>query len=245
MVPTRDWELLDIFTTAPHPNATRGRLSINQTNLAAWSAVLAGAVTTEPIPHPDDSSYTAAQDIPMPPAALSPAIERIVEGINLQRVLVSSNRYRGYLFAPFNKLSDLLSTPELTDASPFLNVDPNRFDAYKPTGAAIISDADYERIPQQILSLVKLGEPRFVVYAWGQSLKPARRNPEDTGPSIVTSGPDRGLCRNYQITGEVATRAVIRVEFDRITDPFSPQFNQPDYSRPRAVVESFNLLPVE
>lgn len=250
MVPTRDWELLDIFTTAPHPNATRGRLSVNQKNLAAWSAVLSGALTTEPVPHPDDPAYTAASSVPMQPAALSPAIERIVEGINLQRILVSSNRYKypngdHYLLAPFNKLSDLLSTPELTEASPFLNVDPIRFDGYKPVGTAIISDADYERIPQQILSLVKLGEPRFVVYAWGQSLKPARRNPEDTGPSIVTSGADKGLCRNYQITGEMATRAVIRLEFDRITDPFSPQFNQLDYSRPHAVVESFNILPVE
>jgi hypothetical protein len=249
MVPMRDWELLDIFTSAPHANATRGRLSINQTNLAAWSAVLAGAVTTEPIPHPDDASFTAPQDVAMQPAAISPAIETIVAGINQQRTNISSQRYsfggQPYPFAPFNKLSDLLSTPELTDASPFLNVDPNRFDAYKPNGAALITDVDYERIPQQILSLVKLGEPRFVVYAWGQSLKPARRNPEDTGPSIVTTGADRGLCRNYQITGEVATRAVIRVEFDRITDPFHPQFNQPDYSRPRAVVESFNILPVE
>lgn len=245
MIPPRDWELLDIFTTAPHPNATRGRLSINQTNLAAWSAVLSGAVTSEPIPHPDDPSFTAATNVIMAPAAIDPAIARIVDGINLQRELVSSNRYDKYLFAPFNKLGDLLSTPELSDGSPFLNVDPNRFDGYKPSGTAIVSDADYERIPQQILSLVKLGEPRFVVYAWGQSLKPARRNPEDTGPSIVTSGPERGLCRNYQITGEMATRAVIRVEFDRITDPLSPQYNQLDYSRPRAVVESFNILPVE
>jgi len=250
MVPTRDWELLDIFTTAPHPNATRGRLSINQTNLAAWSAVLAGAVTSETIAHPEGiPGFSASTNVVMTPAAVDPAadpaVELIVEGINRQRELVSSNRYNGYLFAPFNKLSDLMSTPELSEGSPYLNVDPNLLNAFMPSGTAVITDADYERIPQQILSLVKLGEPRFVVYAWGQSLKPARRNPEDTGPSIVTSGPDRGLCRNYQITGEMATRAVIRVEFDRITDPLSPQFNQLDYSRPRAVVESFNLLPVE
>jgi hypothetical protein len=34
------------------------------------------------------------------------------------------------------------------------------------------------------------------------------------GPSIVTSGPDKGLCRNYQVTGEMATRSVVRIEFD-------------------------------
>ncbi len=40
--PTNDWRLLDLFTTALNDNATRGQLSINQTNLAAWSAVLSG-----------------------------------------------------------------------------------------------------------------------------------------------------------------------------------------------------------
>ncbi len=32
--PTNDWRLLDFFTTAPNANATRGQLSVNQTNLA-------------------------------------------------------------------------------------------------------------------------------------------------------------------------------------------------------------------
>jgi hypothetical protein len=42
--PTNDWLLADIFTTALNDNAARGLLSVNQTNLAAWSAVLS-AVT--------------------------------------------------------------------------------------------------------------------------------------------------------------------------------------------------------
>ena len=173
----------------------------------------------------------------MDPAAISPEIARVVEAINHQRTFYNSNQFNPY--GQFNRLGQVLSTPELTDASPFLNADLNLFDAKDPRGAAEMLDADYERIPQQILSLVKLGEPRFVVYAWGQSLKPARRNPEDTGPSIVTSGTDRGLCRNYQITGEMATRAVIRIEFDRFPN------GELNYARPHAVVESFNILPVE
>ena len=40
--PTNDWRLLDLFTTGISDSATRGQLSINQTNLAAWSAVLSG-----------------------------------------------------------------------------------------------------------------------------------------------------------------------------------------------------------
>ena len=42
--PTNDWRMLDLFTAALNDNATRGQLSINQTNLAAWSAVLSGVV---------------------------------------------------------------------------------------------------------------------------------------------------------------------------------------------------------
>jgi len=89
--------------------------------------------------------------------------------------------------------------PELTVASPFLNT--NSLTQLQQG----ISEAVYERIPQQILSLLRAGEPRFVIYAFGQSLKPADR-------SIVTSGPFFGLCTNYQITAEVATRTVLRVE---------------------------------
>ncbi|PYL00803.1 MAG: hypothetical protein DME19_03875 [Verrucomicrobia bacterium] len=42
--PTNDWHLLGLFTTAPNDNAARGLLSVNQTNIAAWSAVLSGVV---------------------------------------------------------------------------------------------------------------------------------------------------------------------------------------------------------
>ena len=43
-LPTNDWALFDIFTTAPNDNATRGQLSINQSYFAAWAAVLGGVV---------------------------------------------------------------------------------------------------------------------------------------------------------------------------------------------------------
>ena len=70
----------------------------------------------------------------------------------------------------------------------------------------MLNDAACERLPQQILGLLKCDHtPRFVVYSFGQTLKPAER-------SIVTSGPFVGLCTNYQIMAEAATRAVIRVE---------------------------------
>jgi hypothetical protein len=62
-----------------------------------------------------------------------------------------------------------------------------------------------ERLPRQILSLLKSDEPRLVVYAYGQSLSPA-------GPPILTQGPTYQMYTNYNITGEVLTKHVLRIE---------------------------------
>jgi hypothetical protein len=87
-----------------------------------------------------------------------------------------------------------------------------------------MKDAVMEWLPQQMMSLVRLGEPRFVVYAYGQGLKPAQN-------AVVVSGGYFGMVTNYQITAEVVMRAVVRLE------------GAPD--NPRAVVESYNVLGPE
>jgi len=87
-----------------------------------------------------------------------------------------------------------------------------------------------ERIPQQIMGLLRGGDepPRFVIYAFGQALKPAEH-------SLVTvSGPFFGLCTNYQVTAESVIRAVVRV--DNAPTPRAPN------NVPRVYVESFNVL---
>ena len=233
-MPTNDWRILDLFTTGLSDNATRGQLSINQTNLAAWSAVLGGVVVLT------NSAWTnAAGDMlidanrnPIPtPMTVQPAgfynattpliswppVARIVNGINRVRAntnlasLVFTNR-------SFQSLGDILAVPELTVASPFLNTNIQpRSQNYA------LTDAACERIPQQILGLLKCDHtPRFVVYSYGQALKPADR-------SLVTSGAFSRLCTNYQVMAEAATRAVIRVE------------GAP--TNPRIIIESFNILP--
>ena len=93
-----------------------------------------------------------------------------------------------------------------------------------------ISDELYERIPQQVLSLLKDDEPYVVIYAFGQSLKPA-------SDSIVTApGAYRGLCTNYQVTAEVATKTAVRIEEIR-------QPNRPNTYK--AVVEGYSILPTD
>lgn len=248
MRPQRDRELFDIFTTAPHPNAERGRLSINQTNLAAWSAVLAGTYAARPIPDPNEENLVTVTNEPIQPAALGGLMQNVARAVNANRTLYNSNAFTPV--GQYRGAGQILSTPELSERSPLLNADPALFDPNDPHGAASIYDEDYERIPQQILSLLKVGEPRFVIYSWGQSLKPARQGVQLdnngrvdltkplSGPSITVDGSDR-VVNNYQITGETATKAVVRVVF-----PEQPG-GGPDYRRPKLVVESFNVINVE
>ena len=201
--PTNDFHFLDLFTTAFNDNASRGQMSINQSGLAAWSAILSGVFV-----QPDMNSYTNIEpagvyDLTAP--NLFPPLVKIVNAINDVR---ATNHYPGNAF---QRLGDILAVPELTVRSPYLTGNPK-----------LMNDAVYERIPQQILGLLKAGEqPRFVVYAYGQALKPAPR-------SVLTSGLFFGMVTNYQITAEVAIRAVVRIE------------NAP--ANPHAVIESYNVL---
>lgn len=242
--PATDRLLFDVFTTAVNENASRGLLSVNQTNLAAWSAVFSGVVALT-----NSTSTNRLQNGYPPtfsPLIIQPAgyydafdtntwspLVRVVAGINAERQ--RTNTAGGYIHPGgwFHSAGDLLSVPELTDASPFLSLSTNSLSFSRG-----VNDAAYEWLPQQVMSLVRLDEPRFVIYAYGQALRPAEN-------SIVTAtGPFFNLCTNYQITAEVAARAVVRVEGsanpnDR--DNPNPKRKYP----PRLIVESYNYLPPE
>lgn len=198
--PENDWAILDLFTTALNDNSARGVLSVNQTNAAAWAGVLAGVpVLTNTAP-----SVASLQRVFIEPA--SPQMERIVASINGARTNFPGQR--------FQKMGQFLSAPALsvgtwtndangaviTEFSPFLRP----FNATdQPTQ---LPDEVVEMVPQQILSLVRLDEPRVVIYSFGQSLKPAPN-------SVVTRpGVFFGLCTNYVVTGEFATRTVVRFD---------------------------------
>ncbi len=134
--------------------------------------------------------------------ATTPKFTDIYNGIQNTR-LAEPNRV-------FTNLSRILAVPQLSINSPYV------------TGSTL-DDAAVERIPQQLLSLLTVEEvPRITVYAWGQSLKPARQSLFPGG------GTNFQLCTNYQITGEVVTKTVLRIEGTT--------------NAPRAVVESYNVL---
>jgi hypothetical protein len=243
--PAEDRVLFDIFTTALNENATRGQLPINQEGLAAWSAVLGGVVAITNATS-DGSLNSTVPTLKFSPLIIQPAgyynpantsvplpaMAKIVNGINSTRTNLGL-----FPSQSFKHLGDVLATPELTTASPFLN----QTDAQTKKG---LNDAAYEWIPQQIMSLLRVGEPRFVVYAYGQTLRPADNSIYLGGNLLNGLQPFNGLCTNYQVTAETAARAVVRVEGS--PDPVNrtnanPKLRYP----PRLVVESYNVLGPE
>jgi hypothetical protein len=223
--PVQDRLLFDVFTTRFNDNAVRGTLPVNQTHLASWSALFSGMVTlfnntAKPLP---SSRPTYLANIVNPAGVMDntqpytnwPAIAQIVNGpygINVSRANTNV-----FPFQSFTHVGDILQTPALTAHSPFLNWNDSRQQDYG------ISDELYEWLPQQMMGLVRLGEARYVVYCYGQTLKPA------PGGEVL-GGPFYQMITNYQVTAESVVRAVIRVE-------------NANTSQPHAVVESYNTLP--
>jgi hypothetical protein len=225
--PTNDWRLVDLFTVAQNTNASRGQLSINQTNRAAWSAVLSGVSVFSNGSVPDQTAIDAFQNWLLPPPLYTNLLIEpnstnqlipLVNAINSRRTALP----RG----TFDRLSELLAVPELTMASPFLNTtSPDQLKGG-------LTDEAYEQLPRRILSLLRVGEPRVVVYAYGQSLKPA---PNSILTASVGNIPAL-TCTNYQVTGEAVTRTVVR--YEAATNAANRLVLKP-------VIESFNVLPPE
>ena len=225
VAPKVDRLLFDVFTSSFNDNATRGTLSVNQPHLAAWSALFSGVMvlsnnasdTAVLAANQTASSMTNFTAFPISPAgpATNSAMYQLWNGIAQTRAVVSN--YDG-VTGVFEHAGDILVVPQLTEQSPFLN----RNDSIQQQKG--ISDEMYEWLPQQVMSLLRLGSPRYVVYCYGQALKPAPN-------SLVTSGGNYfGMCTNYQVVAESAARAVLRV--DGAGTPAA-----------HVVVESFNPLP--
>ena len=182
--PVQDRLMFDLFTTAFDDNATRGTLSVNQNQLAAWSALFSGVVViTNNAPSGNRLQLLAQYQTPPPsnswlvispagiynptlPLALQPAVVQIVQGTNG----INQTRTNTSLFPlqAFEHVGDILAVPALTERSPFLNWN----DALQQQNG--ISDEMYEWLPQQMMSLLRVSDsPRYVIYCYGQTLKPA------------------------------------------------------------------------
>jgi hypothetical protein len=237
--PSADWQLFDLFTTAFNDNATRGQLSVNVgapngPNLAAWSALFSGIV----VPTNTIGGYTIIQ--PAGPDIYNiPSVWQVVTNINATRTnFVNADGLKG----AFEHVGDILATPDLTVSNPWLLQNNN---------TNTINDELYEWLPQQVMSLLRVsGTPqspmRYVIYCYGQTLKPAPNG-------IVTSGSEFGLCTNYQVVAEADTRAVVQFGSVVTNIPAMTNINgnlywpntpvPPSVTNNNAVIKSFNVLP--
>ncbi|MBI5775570.1 MAG: hypothetical protein HZA89_17770 [Verrucomicrobia bacterium] len=249
--PTNDAKLFNVFSATYGGTAERGLLSVNQTNLAAWSAVLGGVMVL--------SNDLFSANVSTPPSFMDLPIDPSTPPRNSQMINIvqAINEYRATNFVGgvFTNVGNVLGVPELTIYSPYLNgANPSVLpegDATTVTDSQIafgMTDAAYERIPQQVLSLLQIEPfPRFIIYAYGQALRPADRSVV-VDPTVLIRRPDgapdeyaRGMCTNYQITAEVALRVQVRVE--RLPGGVGPSAWMNPETPPRIVIESFKLLP--
>jgi hypothetical protein len=115
--------------------------------------------------------------------------------------------------------------PALTEHSPFLN------NSNATTQQFDVSDEMYERIPQQVVGLLRVGSPRYVIYCYGQALRPAQDG------TALDSG-NFGLVTNYQVVAESAARAVVSVHPQVVYRP--PNQPATNYT---TTVESYTVLP--
>ena len=228
--------------------------------LAAWSALLSGVVSlSNTIPDVGSGgslgmniiSLAGASKVqnkmPLPPAyplSYSPLLVNpagrlgigsplgiVVTNINYIRTQFTNSSSVG---GAFRHVGDVLAAAALTEQSPFLHWNNNGVPdvAQQQYG---ISDEMYEWLPQQTMSLLRAGTenggPRYVIYSYGQTLKPAPNG-------IVTSGTDFGMVTNYQVVAEMATRAVVQLHSVLATNAFGSVST--NY---HATVEQFNPLP--
>ena len=256
--PYWDHLLFDLFTATPNDDATRGQLSVNigasdpnnaLAGLASWSAALSGALAFSNNFDDAHLNFTSDRGYESPIGAsqhwpsYSVWTSQPIGGVNptntqLFQIVRAINNMRAtfpnidHLTNVFEHVGDVLATPQLSDDSPFLQVSNNgAIDGEQLQYG--ISDEMYEWLPQQLMGLLTISgtpqtPPRYVVYCYGQTLKPA---PGGT----VGSGAYFGLCTNYQVTAESASRAVIRVV--NAPSPENPT------ATPRIVIEQYNPLP--
>ena len=258
--PTNDWALLDTFSTALTENAGRGQIGVNQTNLSAWSAILSGVPALRRLNNDGNNLVATVLD----PAGGNGAssLQKIVAGYTttnggfpvfrrgIASGFVHTNGWPGDALVTatgpdgkpltlpkarrslprFRSVGEICSVETLSVGSPLLeNVE---YDETNPGRFRPVSDEVVERIPQQILSLLKAEEPRYVIYAWAQTLKPA------PGAVVTAPGPFFGLSTNYVVTGEFATKTVLRFEGALST-------NAPVTQTLRSVVEDHRVLTTD
>jgi len=128
MAPVQDRHLASLLASLFNTNNLASLFSVNNPAPNAWQGLLDGLTGSTNIPAQFDSVLISSN---------SSQASAIANAIESQRVSQSGQF--------FSNVGDILATPQLVEQSPFL------------VGASsnIVSDADYEIIPSQLLSLLR------------------------------------------------------------------------------------------
>jgi len=224
--PVQDRLLFDIFTTQPNDNASHGKLSVNQPHIAAWSALFSGMGAKQNNTFPQSLLFpTPTTKVPTENVVMSPAG---LAGQSSQLWYVYTN-ITSYRSNGFVHVGDVLAVPALTEQSPFLMTTGLLSGTY-PQSKYGISDELYEQIPMQAMGLLRASDaPRYVIYGYGQALRPA--------PNSFYPTANGNLVTNYQIMAETGIRAVVQVHPQITATPTGYVTNF------TTVLESYNQLP--
>jgi hypothetical protein len=126
-VPTNDWHLVSTLNALFNPNTAQQLVSVNQTFVQSWEALLNGITVL--------TNVSSAEYDPVLMSSNSPQSAIIARAI-LQNRFSQPGQF-------FRSIGDILSTAELSMASPWLN----------PTNP--VTDEALEIIPSQLLPLLR------------------------------------------------------------------------------------------
>ena len=194
-LPANDRRLIEVFGE-PGANNKWGRVDVNSDKRAVWAGILCG-LSVPQWAHP--SNQNGIQRIPgANEGASEPANWRVDFNDGKWVSLVKAiNEVRGE--GMFTRTTDILGVSELSDLSP-----------YSVQGLTGVDELDLERLPHQMLSMLKTGGPCYYqLYVFAENIKPARilKFAEDNESSGIDA---QGNVLNYETTKQMATRQLVR-----------------------------------
>ncbi len=146
--PINDRRLIGMLVPLMNTNAPEQLLSINDSSLNDWSSVFGGMVTlsnSTPFPQFQPLTYNLLTINPADPTA-----GQLATAINAMRMQFQN---ADGSIGTFENIGDILSIPQLTEQSPFLNTNNTTLGGQQLEYG--ISDEAYEAIPAQLLSLLR------------------------------------------------------------------------------------------
>ena len=145
--PINDRRLVGLLVPLMNTNPPEQLLSINASNLADWSTLFGGMVVfTNSTQFPQFKQFQPLTNGVLTIDPDSPAVGQLVNAINTTQAQFKN---ADGLVGTFESIGDILSTPLLTEQSPFLNWN----NANQQQNG--ISDEVYEAIPAQLFPLLR------------------------------------------------------------------------------------------